>query len=57
MNSTYAQTAAGTGRNETPIVCRSPQLPQIQVIEPVHPILGYQPEKLRVCAYARVSSN
>ena len=57
MNSTYAQTAAGTGRNETPIVCRSPQLPQIQVIEPVQPVFGYQPEKLRVCAYARVSSD
>ena len=32
-------------------------MPQIQVIEPVHPVFGYKSEKLRVCAYARVSSD
>jgi site-specific DNA recombinase len=30
---------------------------QVQVIEPIHPIYDYAPEKLRVCAYARVSSD
>lgn len=32
-------------------------MPQVQVIEPIHPIHDYAPEKLRVCAYARVSSD
>ena len=32
-------------------------MPQVQVIEPIHPIYDYAPEKLRVCAYARVSSD
>lgn len=32
-------------------------MPQVQVIEPIHPIYDYLPEKLRVCAYARVSSD
>jgi site-specific DNA recombinase len=32
-------------------------MPQVQVIEPIHPIYNYAPEKLRVCAYARVSSD
>lgn len=32
-------------------------MPQVQVIEPVNAILQYAPPKLRVCAYARVSSD
>ena len=32
-------------------------MPQVQVIEPVNAIYRYAPPKLRVCAYARVSSD
>ena len=32
-------------------------MPQVQVIEPVNAIFQYAPPKLRVCAYARVSSD
>ena len=32
-------------------------MPQVQVIEPVNSIYRYSPPKLRVCAYARVSSD
>lgn len=32
-------------------------MPQIQVIDPVNAIGQYAPQKLRVCAYARVSSD
>lgn len=32
-------------------------MPQVQLIEPVNAILQYAPSKLRVCAYARVSSD
>lgn len=32
-------------------------MPQVQVIEPINAILQYAPSKLRVCAYARVSSD
>lgn len=32
-------------------------MPQVQLIEPVNSILQYAPDKRRVCAYARVSSD